>query len=358
MKHIALYLKPKLPAMLVSFMIKVTGTVMDLLIPWILAYMIDNIVPQRSMKLIGLWAVIMAICAVFALLMMNRIFTLTSKGAASARRISKVLLSEDEFEITPPDHKDTDNHIEFKNVSFAYSGGAQQLKNISFSVKKGDTLGIIGTTGCGKTTLLALLLRFYDSDSGEIRINGDNIKSIPLNTLRDKFGVTFQKDFILADTIAENISFERGVSKNDILKSSKTSQAEEFISSLDDGIDYSLTSKGTNVSGGQRQRILISRAIASKPEILILDDSSSALDYKTDAALRRALKDDSSETTKMIVAQRVSSISTADLILVMDNGEIVGMGRHDELMKTCEQYRLIADSQMGAFDLDGGEMNG
>lgn len=577
MKHIALYLKPKLPAMLVSFMIKVTGTVMDLLIPWILAYMIDNIVPQRSMKLIGLWAVIMAICAVFALLgnvianrmaskvardtteeirhdlfskithlsckqvdrftipslisrlstdtynihqmvgmiqrlgvrapillfggvavtftlepvltlvmlctipplavivfvvakkgitlfeisqraidkmvrvvrenisgirvikalskedyekkrfdkvnnevidteadakinlalsnpamnfflnlgltaviivgayrvnagvsqtgkiiafmtyftiilnallMMNRIFTLTSKGAASARRISKVLLSEDEFEITPPDHKDTGYHIEFKNVSFAYSGGAQQLKNISFSVKKGDTLGIIGTTGCGKTTLLALLLRFYDSDSGEIRINGDNIKSIPLNTLRDKFGVTFQKDFILADTIAENISFERGVSKNDILKSIKTSQAEEFISSLDDGIDYSLTSKGTNVSGGQRQRILISRAIASKPEILILDDSSSALDYKTDAALRRALKDDSSETTKIIVAQRVSSISTADLILVMDNGEIVGMGRHDELMKTCEQYRLIADSQMGAFDLDGGEMNG
>lgn len=289
-----------------------------------------------------------------ALLSINRIFTVMSQGTASANRISSVLDAQAECEILPPDHKDTGYFISFENVSFSYSGGARQLKNISFGLKKGQTLGIIGPTGCGKTTLIQLLLRFYDADSGTVRIEGDDIRSVPLEDLRGRFGIAFQNDFIMADSVRENVVFGRDIDERGVRAGLAGAQASEFVDRLDGGIDHRLTARGTNVSGGQRQRILISRALAAYPEILILDDSSSALDYKTDARLRRAVRENYSDTTTIIAAQRVSSIRHADLIIVMDNGAAVGMGTHEELMRDCGEYRLIAESQMGGDIADGG----
>ena len=289
-----------------------------------------------------------------ALLSINRIFTVMSQGTASANRISSVLDAPAECEILPPDHKDTGYFISFENVSFSYSGGARQLKNISFGLKKGQTLGIIGPTGCGKTTLIQLLLRFYDADSGTVRIEGDDIRSVPLEDLRGRFGIAFQNDFIMADSVRENVVFGRDIDERGVRVGLAGAQASEFVDRLDGGIDHRLTARGTNVSGGQRQRILISRALAAYPEILILDDSSSALDYKTDARLRRAVRENYSDTTTIIAAQRVSSIRHADLIIVMDNGAAVGMGTHEELMRDCGEYRLIAESQMGGDIADGG----
>ena len=289
-----------------------------------------------------------------ALLSINRIFTVMSQGTASANRISSVLDAPAECEILPPDHKDTGYFISFENVSFSDSGGARQLKNISFGLKKGQTLGIIGPTGCGKTTLIQLLLRFYDADSGTVRIEGDDIRSVPLEDLRGRFGIAFQNDFIMADSVRENVVFGRDIDERGVRAGLAGAQASEFVDRLDGGIDHRLTARGTNVSGGQRQRILISRALAAYPEILILDDSSSALDYKTDARLRRAVRENYSDTTTIIAAQRVSSIRHADLIIVMDNGAAVGMGTHEELMRDCGEYRLIAESQMGGDIADGG----
>ena len=292
-----------------------------------------------------------------ALLSINRIFTIVSQGSASAERISRVLESPGECKILPRDHIETDQSIIFENVSFSYSGGSNQLQDISFSLGRGQTLGIIGATGCGKTTLVQLLLRFYDADSGMIRIDGDDVRSIPLDILRRKFGIVFQNDFILADSIRENIAFGRNINDDDVAKSIKNAQAKDFINGLEDGVSHRLAARGTNVSGGQRQRILISRALADEPEILILDDSSSALDYKTDASLRRAVSKSYADTTTVIVAQRISSISHADLILVMDKGKIVGRGTHEQLLKTCDEYRMIADSQMGDHAIEGGSTN-
>ena len=289
-----------------------------------------------------------------ALLSINRIFTIVSQGYASAERIAGVLDAPEECEILPPDHVETDDYISFENVSFSYNGGSDQLRNISFSLKKGQTLGIIGPTGCGKTTLIQLLLRFYDADSGVIRIEGDDIRSIPLDKLRDRFGIVFQNDFILADSIEENVSFGRELEEKAVLAGLSGAQASGFVDQLDDGIRHRLAARGTNLSGGQRQRILISRALAADPEILILDDASSALDYRTDAALRRAVNENYSGTTTIIVAQRVSSVSRADLIIVMDSGEVAGLGTHEELLETCEEYRLTAESQMGAGMENGG----
>lgn len=289
-----------------------------------------------------------------ALLSINRIFTIVSQGYASAERIAGVLDAPEECEILPPDHVETDDYISFENVSFSYNGGSDQLRNISFSLKKGQTLGIIGPTGCGKTTLIQLLLRFYDAGSGVIRIEGDDIRSIPLDKLRDRFGIVFQNDFILADSIEENVSFGRELEEKAVLAGLSGAQASGFVDQLGDGIRHRLAARGTNLSGGQRQRILISRALAADPGILILDDASSALDYRTDAALRRAVNENYSGTTTIIVAQRVSSVSRADLIIVMDSGEVAGLGTHEELLETCEEYRLTAESQMGAGMENGG----
>jgi ATP-binding cassette subfamily B protein len=284
-----------------------------------------------------------------AMMVLSRIFVMYTKCAASARRIGEVIDTPAEFAIEEfkGEKIDTDAHITFENVSFSYFGKKNNLENVNISLHKGDTLGIIGATGSGKTTLIKLLMRFYDVSSGEIRINGVPINSYSKEELSSMFGVAMQKDFLYSDTILENIKFGRDISDDDVRRAAKIAQASEFIETLEDGYLHLLSPNGTNLSGGQRQRLLISRAIAAHPEILILDDSSSALDYKTDANLRRALRDELSDTTVITVAQRVSSVMSCDLILVLDDGKVIGMGTHEELLSLCPEYKEISDSQMG-----------
>ncbi len=288
-----------------------------------------------------------------AMMSLSRMFVMYTKCAASAKRISLVMESENELKVREDDGVgDAAYHVSFDNVSFSYLGKKENLKDISFSIKKGETLGIIGATGSGKSTLLRLLMRFYDADSGTVRINGKDVRSYTREELTSMFGVVFQNDFLYADTIEENIRFGRDIPTVDIVKAAKIAQAHDFITSFSDGYAHGVSAGGTNLSGGQRQRVLISRAVAGHPEILILDDSSSALDYKTDAALRAALAEAFPDTTLITVAQRVSSVKSCDLILVIEDGEIIGSGTHEELMESCEEYKEISDSQMGGAFLD------
>ncbi|MBO5211691.1 MAG: ABC transporter ATP-binding protein [Clostridia bacterium] len=288
-----------------------------------------------------------------AMMSLSRMFVMYTKCAASAKRISKVMEQENELKIIEDDDKGDKNfHISFEDVSFSYLGKENDIKNVSFKLKRGETLGIIGATGSGKSTLLRLLMRFYDANSGVIRINGKDVRAYTRDELTAMFGVVFQNDFIYADSIEENIRFGRDISIADIENATITAQAHEFITAFSDGFSHAVTTGGTNLSGGQRQRLLISRAIAGKPEILILDDSSSALDYKTDANLRLALSRDIPNSTVITVAQRVSSVKNCDLILVIENGAIIGCGKHEDLMQSCIEYKEISDSQMGGAFLE------
>ncbi len=288
-----------------------------------------------------------------AMMSLSRMFVMYTKCAASAKRISLVMEEENELKLCKDyNNGDKNIHISFENVSFSYLGKKDNVKNLSFSLKKGESLGIIGATGSGKSTVLRLLMRFYDVNSGTIRINGRDVRSYTRDELTSMFGVVFQNDFIYADTIEENIRFGRDVSSEDIVEAAKIAQAHDFISSFAEGYAHPVSAGGTNLSGGQRQRLLISRAIAAKPEILILDDSSSALDYKTDASLRQALRESIPSSTVITVAQRVSSVKNCDLILVIEDGVIIGSGKHEELLENCAEYKEISDSQMGGAFLD------
>ena len=288
-----------------------------------------------------------------AMMSLSRMFVMYTKCAASAKRISKVMECTNELKLCRDDGEgDESYHVAFENVTFSYLGKKNNVKNVSFKLKRGERLGIIGATGSGKSTILNLLMRFYDVDSGVIRINGKDVRSYTPEERTAMFGVVFQNDFIYADTIEENIRFGRDISSEDIIEAAKLAQAHDFISSFSDGYSHEVSAAGTNLSGGQRQRLLISRAVAARPDILILDDSSSALDYKTDSNLRRALADALPDSTVITVAQRVSSVKSCDLILVIEDGEIIGSGTHDELMENCAEYKEISDSQMGGAFLD------
>jgi ABC-type multidrug transport system, ATPase and permease components len=288
-----------------------------------------------------------------AMLAITRIFVLFSKAAASAERISEVLvlpedLSQDlQTSVSDSGEKQSENHIVFDRVSFSYHKKKNNIHDISFKLRKGETLGILGATGSGKSTLIQLLMRLYDIDSGSITIGGNPIQSIPNEKLHSMFGVVFQNDILFADTVVENIDFGRGISQEDIETAAKLAQAESFVQELPYKYTQPLTTRGTNLSGGQRQRLLIARALAAKPEILILDDSSSALDYNTDAALRQALRQGFEDTTVIVIAQRISSVRHADHILVLEEGETLGYGTHEELLESCGLYQEIYDSQMG-----------
>lgn len=285
-----------------------------------------------------------------AMMAVTRMFVMYTKSSASAKRIEEVLLSEEDISVKSKSEyadKDTSAHIVFDRVTFSYNGRRDNLKDISFKLNRGEHLGIIGATGSGKSTLVKLLLRFYDAIEGSIYINGENIKTIQKPELYAKFGVAQQHDFLYADTIEENIKFGRDISFDDVRRAAHIAQADDFISDFADGYNHLLSPHGTNISGGQKQRLLISRALAANPEILILDDSSSALDYKTDSALRKALADNMEDTTVITVAQRVSSVKDCDLIIVLDEGDVIGMGTHDELISSCNEYKEISDSQLG-----------
>ncbi len=287
---------------------------------------------------------------------LNRIFMSMSKASASADRIDEVISTDDGWEI----HLGGENgggHIRFNNVSFSYgsesktdadfAGGKRELalENISFSLNKGESLGIIGPTGCGKTTIVNLLMRFYNPDSGSITIDDKDIRSYEKDELRRKFGVVFQNDMVFNDSIKNNIDFGRGISQADLDSAADDAVASEYIDSLEGKMEYMAAIKGANLSGGQKQRLLVARALAADPEILILDDSSSALDYKTDSQMRSAIRKNHSDSTLIMIAQRVSSIMGMDHIMVMDNGTCIGYGTHEELMENCPAYRETFEMQ-------------
>ena len=285
-----------------------------------------------------------------AMIGITKIFVQLSRGFASADRIASVLNEKRDLPVTAMDAADTPYHIWFDHVSFSYNKREQNIEDVSFGVKRGETLGIIGATGSGKSTLLSLLVRFYDVDQGHVYIDGTDVRSMPPSDLRSKFGIVFQNDFVATDTIRGNIDFYRGLPDEEIERAAADAQALEFIHSDEHGFDREVTARGTNISGGQRQRLLIARALAARPEILVLDDSSSALDYRTDMLLRRALQQRCDDTTTVIVAQRVSAVRHADLILYMDDGRVAAAGTHEQLMKQCPAYAHIAEMQMGGAD--------
>lgn len=282
-----------------------------------------------------------------AMLSVTRMFVMYSKGSASAQRIYEVISTAEDLMLKEEAAIEEEDHIVFDHVSFSYKGKSDNLSDISFRLKKGETLGIIGATGAGKTTIINLLMRMYEKKSGEIRINGRPVTSIPPEELHTMFGVVFQNDVLFADTIRANIDFGRKLPEERIIKAAQAAQAMEFINGLPEGFDHMVTARGTNLSGGQKQRVLLARALAGDSDILILDDSSSALDYKTDSQLRQALREGYAGVTTIVIAQRISSILHADHILVLDEGRAIGYGTHEQLMESCELYREISESQMG-----------
>ena len=298
-----------------------------------------------------------------ALLSISRMFIIISKAAASASRIVQVLdgaderdaeagqCSEGERPVTAGqgDAEMAASHVAFDHVSFSYNKVRYNLEDISFSLKRGETLGIIGATGSGKTTIVNLLLRLYDVDEGSVMIDGTDIRRMDYHELRSRFGVVFQNDMIFEDSILENVKVGRMLDEGQVQEALLYAKAKEFVDGKG-GMEERLDIRGANLSGGQKQRILIARALAAHPEILVLDDSSSALDYKTDAALRKELREHFAGTSCIVIAQRISSVMSADHILVLEDGREIGYGTHDELMEKCEVYREIADSQMGVSE--------
>lgn len=296
---------------------------------------------------------IMALMSYFTLILnamssITRIFIQTSRASASAKRITEVLsqpknMVDGDLDVLP----NNEPHISFKNVNFSYYNKGSQITDISFDLYQGQTLGIIGATGSGKTTLINLLMRFYDVNEGEIKVFGQNIKDLKRDLLRQHIGVVNQNDVVFSNTIYENIRFSRpDILEEDITLSAEIAQAS-YIDQMSDRYNYEVSQRGTNISGGQRQRLLIARAIAGKPSLLILDDASSALDYQTDRNLRDALDEHLKTTTKIIIAQRIASIKDADLILLIEDGKVVAKGNHNQLSKTNEHYQLLIEHQLG-----------
>jgi ATP-binding cassette subfamily B multidrug efflux pump len=292
----------------------------------------------------------------------SRIFMTMSRASASANRIDAILHTETNQPVlneTQAQKPTGGGFIRFEGVSFCYGGdkadgaGEEQrekaLSDISFTIKKGESLGIIGPTGCGKSTIINLLMRFYDVDSGGIFLDGRDVRTYDRDDLRKRFGTVFQNDLVFHDTLRENIDFGRGLSDCAIRGAAKNAMAAEFIDEFPFGFGHEACIKGANLSGGQKQRLLIARALAASPEILVLDDSSSALDYKTDANMRGAIEQNYPDTTLILIAQRVSSVMGMDKILVMDNGKCVGYGNHEELLRDCPAYRETYEIQMGAL---------
>ena len=284
-----------------------------------------------------------------AMLGITRIFIMWSKGQASAVRVAEVLELPADLEVLPPEGEPRSDapHVEFDDVSFSYTGVGHHLEHISFRLMQGESLGILGETGSGKSTVLNLLLRMYDTDEGAVRINGRDVRTIPREELRSKFGCVFQNDFVAEGTIGDNIRFFRSVEDDAVARAAEDAQAAEFIAKKENGMASDVSVRGNNLSGGQKQRLLIARALAGDPEILLLDDASSALDYGTDAALRKALRRHHGNTTTVTIAQRISSIAGCDHILVLSDGKTIGYGTHAELMERCPSYREIALAQMG-----------
>jgi len=294
---------------------------------------------------------------IMAFLMMAMMFIMIPRASVSANRIADVLETEPsvkDYSLSSDNLKIPTGLIEFKNVCFSYPGAEEDvLHNISFTAKPSQTTAFIGSTGSGKSSLINLIPRFYDATSGEVLIDGINVSALSLHELRDNLGYVPQKGILFSGTIKSNVAYGgKNPSEDDILRASKIAQAMEFIDSKPERFETSIAQGGNNVSGGQKQRLSIARALVKKPQICIFDDSFSALDFKTDAALRKSLKEETGSSTVLLVAQRISTIMSADQIIVLDKGHIVGCGTHEELMKTCEVYQEIALSQLSKEELE------
>ena len=292
---------------------------------------------------------------VMSFMMLVMIFMMLPAAQVSAERINEVLERDVNIKEGSVSEGREQGTVEFKNVSFRYPHASEdELSNISFKINKGQTLAIIGATGSGKTTLISLIPRFYDATEGEVLVDGVNVKNYKFDTLYDKLGYVTQKAVLFAGSVRENVFFGESATPEtdeELKNAIELSQAEEFVDKLPDGTEHMISQMGRNVSGGQKQRLSIARALSRKPEILVFDDSFSALDYKKDAKLREGLNEKLGDTTKIIVAQRISTIRHADKIIVLDRGEAVGMGTHEELMKNCDVYKEIALSQLSAAEL-------
>lgn len=299
-----------------------------------------------------------AMQVVMSFMMLVMIFIMLPRASVAAKRILEVLDTEPSIEDGTRDTFPVmkDGEVEFKDVSFKYPDAEEYvLEHISFSAKKGETIAFIGATGCGKSTAINLIPRFYDATEGEVFVDGVNVKEYTQEALHNKIGYVSQKAILFSGTIADNVAYgENGkapATQDDIAMAVKVAQASEFVEKKDQGYDGYVAQGGSNFSGGQKQRLSIARAIARQPEILIFDDSFSALDYKTDRILREALRKECKDATKIIVAQRIGTIRDADKIIVLDDGQIAGMGTHGELMKNCEVYQEIAYSQLSKEEL-------
>ena len=349
-----------------SFMMPGIQLVMNglsLAIYWIGAIIINNAPVVERFGLFSDMVVFIsyAVQVVMSFMMLVVILIILPRASVSAKRINEVL--DTATKITDGDRKDTDNdtkgEIEFRNVCFRYPDAEDYvLQDISFKASRGDTIAVIGSTGCGKSTLINLIPRFYDATEGEILVNGVNVKDYKLTDLRNHIGYVSQKAILFGGTIKSNVTYgDNGAnefSEERLSNAIATAQAQEFVEKKEDGCDSHVAQGGSNLSGGQKQRVSIARAVYRNSEILIFDDSFSALDYKTDRLLRKALGDTCKDATKIIVAQRIGTIKDADCIIVLDDGHIAGMGRHDELMKNCDVYRQIAYSQLSKEELENG----
>lgn len=333
---------------------------LTLAIYWLGAVLIQQIALTAVQDRITLFSNVVvfstyATYVVMSFMMLVMIFMMLPAAQVSAERINEVLERDVNIKEGSVSVGREHGTVEFKNVSFRYPHASEdELSNISFKIEKGQTLAIIGATGSGKTTLISLIPRFYDATEGEVLVDGVNVKNYKFDTLYDKLGYVTQKAVLFAGSIRENVFFGESAAPEtdeELKNAIELSQAEEFVDKLPDGTEHMISQMGRNVSGGQKQRLSIARALSRKPEILVFDDSFSALDYKTDAKLREGLNEKLKDTTKIIVAQRISTIRHADKIIVLDRGEAVGMGTHDELMKNCDVYKEIALSQLSAAEL-------
>lgn len=333
---------------------------LTLAIYWLGAVLIQQIALTAVQDRITLFSNVVvfstyATYVVMSFMMLVMIFMMLPAAQVSAERINEVLERDVNIKEGSVSVGREHGTVEFKNVSFRYPHASEdELSNISFKINKGQTLAIIGATGSGKTTLISLIPRFYDATEGEVLVDGVNVKDYKFDTLYDKLGYVTQKAVLFAGSIRNNVFFGESAAPEtdeELKNAIELSQAEEFVDKLPDGTEHMISQMGRNVSGGQKQRLSIARALSRKPEILVFDDSFSALDYKTDAKLREGLNEKLGDTTKIIVAQRISTIRHADKIIVLDRGEAVGMGTHEELMKNCDVYKEIALSQLSAAEL-------
>ncbi len=334
--------------------------VLSLGIYWLGARLIGNIPAAEAMSRMTLFSDIVvfstyATYVIMSLMMIVMIFMMLPAAQVSADRINEVLASKPS--VVPGTAADAPEigTVEFRNVSFRYPDAASDtLKNISFRVGRGETIAFIGATGCGKTTLVQLIARFYDATAGEVLVDGVNVKDYSFDALYDKLGYVTQRAVIFSGSVRDNVNFgESDAVRSDenVWQALSLARASDFVENMPDGLGQNIEQGATNVSGGQKQRLSIARALARKPEILVFDDSFSALDYKTDSQLRAGLHDELAGTTLVIVAQRIGTIRHADRIVVLDHGEAVGIGTHDELMKNCDVYREIALSQLSESEL-------